>query len=114
MSRFAFSEVLPQLDEDSPTNLITIQAAYKAVFSGTGTASQANLVLVDLLRTTGYLHVAEPSPDREVISDQALREAHGARRVGAHLMANLCMSDGRLEDLIKASDEENRIAQSKG
>lgn len=98
------SDLFPseEYEADAPTQakrLLRRQAAYKALFAGKGTVADADIVLIDLLQVTGYHSVAEPVEGQEHVSDQVLREAHGMRKIGAHVMAQLNQPRAVLEKL---------------
>ena len=57
-----------------------LMEAYRNVFSGKGTTDDAEAVLVDLLKVSGY-HMTLPAS----ASDAEVRELNGSRKVGGHI-----------------------------
>lgn len=80
---------------------LRIAEAYAAVFSGRGSTEDAELVLVDLAKFTGYYNTTSP----EVPGD-ALRYYEGQRAVMGRILALKAPPDIELEALRKAVREE--------
>lgn len=88
---------------------IKMIAAYKGVFGGTATKEEAEIVLVDILKATGYYNTTP-----EGATSMALHEAEGARRVGAFILSRLSVDLDKLRSAGSAVGREGRLDNMKG
>ena len=87
----------------------TLVEAYQAVFNGRGDKTQAEIVLVDILKASGYNAVAEFG-----VSSETLHQYEGSRRVGAHILQRLSVDVSQLREIGSAVGRENQADAKKG
>jgi hypothetical protein len=92
-----------------PDAAVKLAQAYKDVFGGHGSKEQSDVVLVDILRVTGYYHVTPIGTSSEV-----LHEVEGGRRVGAHILERLSIDIATLREAQSAVGRESRVDAKKG
>jgi hypothetical protein len=88
---------------------VAMVQAYADVFNGRGDKIQAEVVLMDILKASGYYHTT-PIGTTSVV----LHEAEGARRVGAHILNRLSVDIATLRAAGSAVGRESRLDAQKG
>lgn len=86
-----------------------LREAYVNLFNGTGSKEDAELVLSDLARTTGYFHT-----DTEDDSDAVLRFRAGQRSVFGRVMQFLDMPEEGVRELAEAVRLEDATSEQTG
>ena len=100
---------LSQLFEKRPRGAASehrLAGAYQAVFSGNGSPDDADLVLVDLARESGYFDTTPAGIDDAVLQHQA-----GSRFLFGRIVRHLAMPPKELSALTQRVIEENLIDQ---
>ncbi len=96
-------------DARSTAAQIAMVQAYKDVFAGRGTAIQAEIVLVDILKASGYYYTT-----LEGVSSEALHQAEGGRRVGAHILHRMSVDIATIRSAGSAVGREHAVDVQKG
>ena len=96
-----------QLFPKSPRGIqaeVRLQSAYQAFAAGSANKQDAELILVDLALVSGYFEVQEPG-----VSNEALQNMAGARRVYGRIVRMVSMPEKELAALITAAANELNI-----
>lgn len=108
------SDTLPEGHRRGAIAQEKVRQSYLNVFSGRGSKEDADIVLVDLLKFSGYFSYVAVPPDTDAPSSNSLQMSNGARMVAARIMYHLNMPMAQLNELVQAVAAEQAVSSDEG
>lgn len=105
----SLSTIFPWNKSRTAQAQLRLVSAYRAVFYGSPTKEDQELVLVDLAHKSGFYRVSPPS-----MSMSELRQIEGMRALYAHIYSKLNLNEADVQALQNAAQREAVVDEHLG